>query len=82
MAELGEGSLEAHRQMAVLADSLGIEVVAVGGAPYAGTPVGSLDDALDLIEGLAPDSVVLIKASRNVGLDRLATCLRNGVGSR
>ena len=82
MAELGEGSLEAHRRIALLADSLGIEVVAVGGAPYAGTPVGSLDDALELIEGLAPDSVVLIKASRNVGLDRLATCLRNGVGTR
>lgn len=82
MAELGEGSLEAHRQMAVLAGSLGIEVVAVGGAPYDGTPVDTLDDALDLIEGLAPDSVVLLKASRNVGLDRLAARLRNGVGTR
>ena len=81
MAELGEGSLEAHRQMAVLAGSLGIEVVAVGGAPYAGTPVDTLDEALDLIEGLAPDSVVLLKASRNVGLDRLATRLRDEVRS-
>jgi UDP-N-acetylmuramoyl-tripeptide--D-alanyl-D-alanine ligase len=81
MAELGEGSVEAHLRMSVLAVSLGIEVVAVGGAPYPGTPVESLDEALDLIEGLAPDSVVLLKASRTVGLDRLATCLRHGVGT-
>ena len=82
MAELGEESVEAHRRMSVLAGSLGIEVVAVGGAPYAGTPVDGLDDALDLIKGLSPDSVVLLKASRTVGLDRLATRLRNGAGTR
>jgi UDP-N-acetylmuramoyl-tripeptide--D-alanyl-D-alanine ligase len=82
MAELGEGSVEAHQRMGVLADSLGIEVVAVGGAPYPGTPVDGLDEALDLIEGLAPDSVVLLKASRTVGLDRLAIRLRDGAGTR
>ena len=82
MAELGEGSVEAHQRMVVLAGSLGIEVVAVGGAPYPGTPVDGLDEALDLIEGLAPDSVVLLKASRTVGLDRLAIRLRDGAGTR
>jgi UDP-N-acetylmuramoyl-tripeptide--D-alanyl-D-alanine ligase len=82
MAELGAGSVEAHQRMSVLAGSLGIEVVAVGGAPYMGTPVESLDDALDLLEGLSPECVVLLKASRTVGLDRLATRLRSGVGTR
>ena len=42
MAELGDGSDAAHRQMGDLAESLGIEVVAVGGAPYGGTPVADL----------------------------------------
>ncbi len=82
MAELGEGSVDAHRRMGVLAGSLGIEVVAVGGAPYPGKPVDGLDDALDLIEGLPPDSVVLLKASRTVGLDRLAARLRDGAATR
>ena len=62
--------------------SLGIEVVAVGGAPYGGAAVASQDEALDLVEDLPPDSVVLLKASRSVGLDRLAERLREGVGAR
>jgi UDP-N-acetylmuramoyl-tripeptide--D-alanyl-D-alanine ligase len=82
MAELGEGSEEAHRQMGDLAESLGIEVVAVGGAPYGGTPAADLEDALELVERLSPDCVVLIKASRSVGLDRLAASLRDGVAVR
>lgn len=82
MAELGEGSDDAHRRMGDLAASLGIEVVAVGGAPYGGTPAADLDRALELVDGLAPDSAVLLKASRSVGLDRLATSLREGVVAR
>ena len=34
------------------------------------------------MEGLPTDSVVLIKASRSVGLDRLAASLRDGVAVR
>jgi UDP-N-acetylmuramoyl-tripeptide--D-alanyl-D-alanine ligase len=82
LAELGDGSDEAHRQMGDLAESLGIEVVAVGGAPYGGTPAADLDGALELVERLSPDCVVLIKASRSVGLDRLAATLRAGVAVR
>ena len=79
MAELGEGSDEAHRRMGELAGALGIEVVTVDGAPYGGTAVDGQDEALALVEGLAPDSVVLLKASRSVGLDRMAARLRAGV---
>ena len=79
MAELGEGSDQAHRLMGDLAASLGIDVVAVGGAPYGGTPVADQDEALGLVAGLDPDSVVLLKASRSVGLDRMSAALRDGV---
>ena len=82
MAELGEGSATAHLQVGALAASLGIEVIAVGGAPYGGTPAADVDEALAMVERLAPDSVVLLKASRSVGLDRLATSLRAGEVTR
>lgn len=82
MAELGADSVAAHREIGRLAQSLGIEVVALGGAPYGGVAVGSQDEALDLVEELPTDSVVLLKASRSVGLDRLAERLREGVGAR
>jgi UDP-N-acetylmuramoyl-tripeptide--D-alanyl-D-alanine ligase len=78
MAELGKGSDEAHRRIGDLAAALGIEVVSVGGAGYGGTPVADLDEALGLVRSLAPDSAVLVKASRSVGLDRLAAALREG----
>jgi len=82
MAELGADAADAHRAIGRLAGSLGIEVLAVGGAPYGGTPVGSQEEALELVEALPPDSVVLVKASRSVGLDRLAERLREGAGVR
>jgi len=78
MGELGEGSDAAHRRLGDLAASLGIEVVAVGGAPYGGTPAADLDEAGELVDGLAPDSAVLLKGSRTVGMDRLADALRDG----
>jgi UDP-N-acetylmuramoyl-tripeptide--D-alanyl-D-alanine ligase len=82
MAELGEAGPAAHRAIGALAASLGIEVLAVAGAPYGGTPVATQDEALRLIEALPSDSVVLVKGSRAVGLDRLAARLRDGVGAR
>jgi len=80
MAELGEGSDQEHRRIGDLAASLGIEVVSVGGAGYGGAPVDGLDEALELVLALPADSAVLVKASRSVGLDRLSTALRDGVG--
>jgi UDP-N-acetylmuramoyl-tripeptide--D-alanyl-D-alanine ligase len=83
MAELGEGSLEYHREIGARAAELGIDVlVAVGDAalPYAdafdgetqsvATPV----EAGALLEELArPGDRVLIKGSRSVGLERVLT---------
>ena len=82
MAELGVDTGAAHQEIGRLAHSLGIEVVALGGAPYGGVAVASQDEALRLVEDLPVDSAVLLKASRSVGLDRLAERLRGEVSAR
>ena len=76
MAELGASGHAAHQRMGQLADSLGIEVIAVGVPGYGGINVADQAEALDLVVALPVDSVVLVKASRSVGLDKLADRLR------
>ncbi len=78
MAELGGSADEAHRRMGELAEALGIEVVSIGVPEYGGTMVDDQAQALALVAALPVDSVVLVKASRSVGLDRLADVLRDG----
>ena len=78
MAELGDASEAAHRAVGERAAALGIEVVSVAVPAYGGTLVGDLDDALEVVQGLPEGSAVLVKASRSVGLDRLADALRTG----
>ncbi len=83
MAELGPVSEEAHRRMGRLADQLGFQLVVVGDAPGLadayGTTARSVPDAetaLALLRAeLREGDVVLIKASRVVGLERLAEAL-------
>jgi UDP-N-acetylmuramoyl-tripeptide--D-alanyl-D-alanine ligase len=74
MAELGDGSEEAHRQVAVAAARLGIRVVAVGTDRYGPgiEVVADHDAALAVTTGLGEGDVVLVKASRVAGLERLA----------
>jgi len=81
MAELGATAGASHRRMGDLARSLGVEVVSVGEPEYGGTLVEDQEGALALLAELPADSVVLVKASRSVGLDRLADRLRDGGGS-
>ncbi len=81
MAELGPGSVDAHKRIGRLVRSLGFRgVITVGSeavaiADAAGDIshiVESMDDAAGAAIGLiAPGSVVLIKASRVAGLDLL-----------
>jgi len=78
MAELGESGEHAHERMGDLARSLGVDVVAVGVPAYGGMLVADQAEALDVVAALPADSVVLVKASRSVGLDRLADRLRSG----
>lgn len=96
MAELGAGSESAHATVGRLAAELGVDgLVAVGepahavrsGAEEAGfagdvlLTVGSPSEAASVLgERLAPGDVVLVKASRAVGLERLAEELQTRVG--
>ena len=80
MLELGEDAPEAHRRIGALAAELGVHrVVAVGAGASAyrvATSVQDVDEALAVLDGaLRPGDVVLVKASRAVGLDRLARAL-------
>ncbi|MCW0212558.1 MAG: UDP-N-acetylmuramoyl-tripeptide--D-alanyl-D-alanine ligase [Pseudonocardia sp.] len=76
MAELGPESAAAHAETAATARELGVDrFVAVGTDAYGTAPVDR-DAALAQVRaGLEPGDVVLVKASRSAGLDRLATAL-------
>ncbi|MEO5577072.1 MAG: UDP-N-acetylmuramoyl-tripeptide--D-alanyl-D-alanine ligase [Gaiellaceae bacterium] len=81
MAELGEHTERHHREIAELADELGIEVLAVGelARAYGATAweadaAGALDAAHALVQ---PGDAVLVKASRAVALEGIAPTLAN-----
>jgi UDP-N-acetylmuramoyl-tripeptide--D-alanyl-D-alanine ligase len=91
MLELGGDSVREHEAAGRLATDLGVhQVVAVGegarpvqaGARAAGADaswVADADEAAGLLRSrLAPGDVVLVKASRSIGLDRLAALLLDG----
>ena len=78
MVELGDASAAAHAEVAATAAELGVDhLVTVGPTEYGrGRPVADVAAALDLLRAeLKPGDVVLVKASRAVGLDRLADAL-------
>lgn len=75
MAELGELSVPEHRRLGALASRLGLEVVAVAAPEYGTDTVGDIHEALERLAGLGPDDVVLVKGSREAGLERLAAAL-------
>jgi len=80
MAELGPIEVEEHRRMGAEAERLGFyAVVVVGDDPGIADGAGSIatvtscDEALSTVTGLIrPGDVVLVKASRSVGLEKLA----------
>ncbi|HEY0869869.1 MAG TPA: cyanophycin synthetase, partial [Acidothermaceae bacterium] len=91
MAELGAGSVGAHRELGETAAHLGVHRLVVVGAGAQGIADGALDAGLDptrvvvvddvaaataLLESdLGPDDVVLVKASRSADLQRVAEAL-------
>jgi len=90
MHELGSSSAEAHRRVGALARRLGFAAVVVvgedpgiaAGAGDAARPVTDRDEALEVLRALLePGDVLLIKASRAVGLETLAGDLEREVGS-
>ncbi|MGV3758631.1 MAG: UDP-N-acetylmuramoyl-tripeptide--D-alanyl-D-alanine ligase [Actinomycetota bacterium] len=75
MAELGPTADDDHAAIGVLAEQLGIRLVAVDAPAYGGEQVTSVEEALDLLEPLGPGDAVLVKGSRVAGLERLAELL-------
>jgi UDP-N-acetylmuramoyl-tripeptide--D-alanyl-D-alanine ligase len=83
MGELGGGSTAAHGAVAQAARELGVDrLVAVGTGDYPGARrVVDTDEAIALLRAeLAAGDVVLVKASRAAGLDRVATALLEPTG--
>ena len=78
MAELGEGSAAAHREVGDLARSLGVRIVAVGAPDYGGEDVPDLAAALAALGPVGEGDAVLVKGSRVHGLERLAETLVSG----
>jgi UDP-N-acetylmuramoyl-tripeptide--D-alanyl-D-alanine ligase len=75
MAELGGTGPEEHRKIAMLAEDLGVEVVAVATGEYGVRPVEGLSAIRDAVGDGGPELAVLVKASRAAGLETLAARL-------
>jgi UDP-N-acetylmuramoyl-tripeptide--D-alanyl-D-alanine ligase len=78
MLELGDVSAREHRRIGDLARTLGISVISVGAREYGADDVGGIDGALQRLRDLGPGDVVLVKASRAAGLERVAEALLEG----
>jgi UDP-N-acetylmuramoyl-tripeptide--D-alanyl-D-alanine ligase len=72
MAELGPDSDVEHREVAALADDLGVRVIAVATDAYGAERADDVSDALRALGPLGPDDAVLVKGSRVAGLEALA----------
>jgi UDP-N-acetylmuramoyl-tripeptide--D-alanyl-D-alanine ligase len=84
MAELGEDTAAAHAEVAAAARELGIDrLVDVGGAGYPGAQKAvDVDAVLELLsDDVRPGDVVLVKASRAMGLERVAEGLLRAPGA-
>jgi UDP-N-acetylmuramoyl-tripeptide--D-alanyl-D-alanine ligase len=75
MAELGEDSAAEHLRLAQLASRLGIEVLAVGAPEYGVEDLAGPHEALARLAGLGEGDIVLVKGSRQAGLEELAAAL-------
>lgn len=80
MAELGDDEADHHRACAVLAEELGIHLISVAepwygvaGADAVADPAAAVARLREL--GLGDGDVVLVKASRSAGLERVARSL-------
>jgi UDP-N-acetylmuramoyl-tripeptide--D-alanyl-D-alanine ligase len=91
MGELGAAAEEEHRAVGRLAAELGVDRVLVVGADAAAITDGrpgalyehDADAAIERLRAeLRPEDVVLVKASRSAGLERIALALSEPVGAQ
>jgi UDP-N-acetylmuramoyl-tripeptide--D-alanyl-D-alanine ligase len=79
MAELGDYTDEAHREVARAVDEIGVDVlISVGERAhvYGGRTVADADEAITTLRGeLKPGDCVLVKGARVLGLERVAEAL-------
>ncbi|GAB20151.1 UDP-N-acetylmuramoyl-tripeptide--D-alanyl-D-alanine ligase [Gordonia effusa NBRC 100432] len=77
MAELGPSAPAAHREIAALAESLGIDVVAVAEPDYGDgvTHVVDVEAAADALGDVGASDAVLVKGSRVAALERVVALL-------
>jgi UDP-N-acetylmuramoyl-tripeptide--D-alanyl-D-alanine ligase len=74
MAEI-EDPEPAHREIAEYARSLGIELFAVGTDLYGIEPLDGPEAAVAAVGPIGPSDIVLVKASRSAGLERVVAAL-------
>ena len=80
MHELGESSSQAHQKIGTLARDLGVDhLVAINASEY-GSVINyeNWEASLELLNEIAPGDVILVKASRAEGLEKLADALIRG----
>lgn len=65
----------AHREVAAHVGALGLEMVVVGTDLYGPQPVADPAAAIDAIGDVGPGDVILVKASRSAGLERVVAAL-------
>jgi UDP-N-acetylmuramoyl-tripeptide--D-alanyl-D-alanine ligase len=77
MHELGASSAQAHEKIGTLTRDLGVDhLVAINAKEYgASLNYENWEDAIALINEIAPGDIVLVKASRAEGLEKLADAL-------
>ena len=77
MAELGDRTADEHARVAADAEARGVEVIPVGTHLYGPAAVDDVDEALVVVAeaGLVAGDAVLVKGSRVVGLEAVASRL-------
>lgn len=77
MGELGEDSAAQHEAIAMLAQELGVEVIAVAEPHYGNyaTHVADVAAAIEAVSGLGDGDAVLVKGSRVATLERVAAAI-------